>query len=257
MDCERAMKENTAERYLNGTLSPTEKDEWEQHYFDCEECAERLETLQAIQEPLREMAPQIRAEMGAGRASRARQGRPWWMWASAGIGAAAAAAMVAFLALPPAVKAPAPPVVRQRTIDYSLLARLDPPAYTPPVMRGVETPAERAFREAMTSYQQRDWPRAIAGLKTATALDPASAPAHFFLGTSCLLNGTPHEGVAELERIPADSPFADEARFDLAKGYLALGRVDDALAVLRKLAAGRGEFASKATALIERIPGAR
>jgi len=257
MDCERAMTENIAERYLNGTLSPTEKEEWEQHYFACEECAERLETLQAIQEPLREMAPQIRDEMRPRGASRPGQSRPWWVWAGAGIGAAAAAAVVAFLALPPAVKAPAPPLVPQRTVDYTLLARLDPPAYTPSAMRGGQTPAERAFREAMTAYQQRDWPRAIAGLTAALARDPGSAPAHFFLGASYLLNGTPREGIAELERVPADSPFADEARFDLAKGYLALGRVDDARAVLQKLAGGHGEFAAQAGALLERIQGAR
>src|SRR5689334_22262375 len=144
MDCERAMTENIAERYLNGTLSPAEKEEWEQHYFACEECAERLETLQAIQEPLREMAPQIRDEMRPRGVSRAGEAGTWWAWVGAAIGAADAAAVVAFVALPPAVEAPAPQLVPHRTVDDNLLGRLDPPAYTPSAMRVVQTPAERA-----------------------------------------------------------------------------------------------------------------
>src|SRR5690349_4666018 len=123
MDCERAVRENVIERYLNGTLSPAEKEEWEQHYFGCEECAERLETWHAIQGPLRERAPQIRQEMRPPRG--APTGRPWWVWAGAGIAAAAAAAVVAFLALPPPAQAPAPPI--PHTVDYGALARLEPP----------------------------------------------------------------------------------------------------------------------------------
>jgi tetratricopeptide (TPR) repeat protein len=253
MNCERAMKENVIERYLAGALEPALKEEWEQHYFACKECAERLETWQTIEKPLRDMAPEIRRKMAP------RPAGLYWRWIAAAVAAILLIGVGVLLRKSGGAAAPTPPpVVASRPSEVMLLARLEPPAYAPAALRGIETPAERQFRSAMDAYQQRDWPHAIDGLKSATELDPPAPAPRFFLGACYLLNGNSREGVVELERVATgNSPFAEEARFDLAKGYLALGRTDEALAMLRKIAKADGDFAAQSNTLIGRIQGAR
>src|SRR5258708_5022832 len=42
MDHDSIIKDNTAERYLLHELNETESDAFEEHYFECQECAERV-----------------------------------------------------------------------------------------------------------------------------------------------------------------------------------------------------------------------
>ncbi len=42
MDHETSIKSHAAEKYLLGELSPNEREAFEQHYFDCSECAESV-----------------------------------------------------------------------------------------------------------------------------------------------------------------------------------------------------------------------
>src|SRR5215813_13536552 len=79
MDCERAIRENTIERYLAGTLDAQAREEWELHYFGCDVCADRLENLRAIREALEEMAPQIRNEIRREMRPQRTASRWWWI----------------------------------------------------------------------------------------------------------------------------------------------------------------------------------
>jgi hypothetical protein len=244
MDCERANRDNIVERYLAGTLDAQTTDEWEQHLFACDLCTQQLELCQTITPVLREMAPQIRREM---RPSPARR----WLWIAAPV--AAMALLLVFANINKGPKTPAP--IASKTGDFTYLAKLEPPAYNAPTLRGVESPAQGKFREAMTFYQSRDWSHAIDGLNTSLGLDPNAPAPRFFLGASYLMAGNPRQGVAELERVAKmDSPFADEARFDLAKGYLALGWPDLAITTLRTCG---GDFATLAPQLISAIQTAQ
>jgi tetratricopeptide (TPR) repeat protein len=147
------------------------------------------------------------------------------------------------------------PVAVSRTPDFTLLAKLDPPAYNAPVLRGLDSPAENWFRQAMTAYAAHDWPHAIEGLQRSLELDSKPPAPRFFLGASYLLAGNAQAAAAELERMASvDSPFRDEARFDLAKAYLALNRPDEATASLQSCS---GEFAAEARGLIAKIQGLR
>ena len=245
MDCKRAIREETVERYLAGTLDAQAREEWELHYFGCDVCADRLENFRAIRESLVEMAPQIRREM------RPQRTAPRWWW----IALPLAAAMVLLFVISLDTRHPQQSAVTVQKPDFTLLAKLDPPAYNAPVLRGVDSPAENRFRQAMTAYQAHDWPHAIEGLQRSLELDPNAAAPRFFLGASYLLAGNAQPAAVELERVASmDSPFRDEARFDLAKAYLALNRPDDAIASLWSCGA---EFAAEARSLITRIQDLR
>ena len=249
MDCERAIRESIAERYLAGTLDPQTTDEWEQHFFACEQCAQQVEILQSIVPALREMAPRIRQEMKPQRPVRR------WFWIAIPV-----AAMAALIIAIPSLdvmrkKSPTAAPAVSETPDFTLLAKFDPPAYQAPMLRGVDSPAESRFRGAMSAYLAHDWPHAIEGLQRSLELDSKAPAPRFFLGASYLLAGNPQAASAELERSASvDSPFRDEARFDLAKAYLALNRPDEAIASLWSCS---GEFGAEARSLIARIQESR
>jgi tetratricopeptide (TPR) repeat protein len=242
MDCESASRENVVERYLAGTLDPQTMDEWEQHLFTCDHCTEQLEICRTIQPVLREMAPQIRGEMSPPAPARR------WLW----IAVPLVASILIFAVITVNRTPQLPPrQVASHPQDLSLLARLDPPAYNAPSLRGLPTPAQTKFHDAMTAYQNHDWQAAIAALQGSLDLDPAPAAPRFFLGASYLLGGDARSAATELERVAAtDSPFSDEARFVLAKAYLALGRKSDAIAALQQC---HGDFAPQAADLLSRI----
>jgi TolA-binding protein len=255
MDCETVERENIPERYLAGTLDPESKQQWELHYFSCDRCAEVLATWQAIDKPLRAMAGSIRREI------RPRRTTATWLWAGAAIAAALVVGLGITLTLPsshpatqPAETAAKAPAANQ----WTELARLDPPTYRAPTLRAAGSPAEIQFQKAMESYVRRDYPQTIVGLRAALEFDSEAPAPRFFLGACDLLTGNSVEGAQELERVAAgDSPFAQEAQFDLAKAYLLQGNQDQALATLRRLADVPGDFREPARQLIARITAAQ
>lgn len=259
MKCHRVEDENLVERYVSGTLDADLKERFEQHYFACEECAEQVETWHAIAGPLREMAPEIRRDMAPERALRMPSTRGRGAWMGGAMAIAAGIAVLIGVSLLPRQKSRTPasaPAAAKRDDRLTELARLDPPAYAAPDLRGAETTAETLFREAMDAYLRHDYARAILGLKSSLALDPEAAGPRFFLGASELLTGQNADGTRDLERVAAShSPFAEEARFDLAKGYLMAGRREEALAALRLLGAQGGEFSAQARRLADRLNG--
>jgi tetratricopeptide (TPR) repeat protein len=250
MTCEAVERDNIIERYIAGRLDSSMKEQWEQHYFGCERCASQLETMMAIQQPLRSMAEEIRQEMP-------RRGKNVrWIWA----GAAIAATLLAAVAVSYS-RRPAPPVagiVPSQHPQLAELARLDPPAYPAPVLRGAQSPAESQFREAMQAYSDHDYRQAITGLQAALRLDPGAESARFFLGACYLMSGDPRAGTRELQTVSAGhSPFAEEAAFDQAKGYLLQGDQTTAIHILHRIADNKGEFSTRARELITRIEGVR
>jgi anti-sigma factor RsiW len=239
MNCDRVLRENIIERYLTGKLTPEEKEAWEAHYVDCPACAGSLETMQTIQGALREAEPEIRRTI--------RPRRNMRIWAGGAIAAAVVVALgIGFFRRP----APVHPRYAMALRVLPALANVEPAAYEETPTRGIPTHAETVFREAMRHYQNREWNTAIDGLR-ASLREDATAPApRFFLGISLLLAGQITDGTRELEAVASGgSPFVEDARFNLAKGYLLLGRNQDALAALAKVAEGEGDFAARARAL--------
>jgi tetratricopeptide (TPR) repeat protein len=250
MDCEAVERENIPERYLAGTLDPDLKAQWELHYFSCGRCAELLATWQAIDRPLRDMAGSIRQVI------RPRQTTGRWLWAGAAIAAAVLVGLGIRLATTSGNAPPHPQIAVTAPAVNPLteLARLDPPSYRSPTLRGAGSQAEVQFQKAMESYLTRDYLGAIAGLRAALDLDPAAAAPRFFLGACEVLTGDTASGARDFERVAAgDSPFAPEARFDLAKAYLQQGNKDKAIATLRPLADVPSDFQEPARQLMARL----
>ena len=89
---------NIADRYLQGTLSATERTRFEEHFIDCAECLDRLEMTEDFRGALRTLA----ADRAAASRVYARPGRrAWLMGMPAGRQAALlAAAVLVLVALP-------------------------------------------------------------------------------------------------------------------------------------------------------------
>ena len=101
MDHVTAVNERSAERYLLGEMSAVEAEEFERHYFDCQECAFAVEEGQILVANARAVFAEADAE-----ASRAESGDPakkslldllraWWRQPLVAFPAAAAVALAA------------------------------------------------------------------------------------------------------------------------------------------------------------------
>jgi hypothetical protein len=109
MDHTLALKEQTAERYIFGELSDSERDEFEEHLADCSKCNEDVKAAQIFASNSYAF---FREEAHAADAvtDRKKVRLPWWRmrWAlafSAGLNVAlAGVALYAFLALVPFLK---------------------------------------------------------------------------------------------------------------------------------------------------------
>ena len=90
MDHSEALRLQAAEKYVLGELSPELREKYEEHYFDCEECAENLKSAVAFVDVARDLFRQeshteIRQAGGAS---------PWISWLRPVIAAPAIAALL-------------------------------------------------------------------------------------------------------------------------------------------------------------------
>ena len=98
MDHQYTEGHNIPDRYLQGTLSATERTRFEEHFIDCPECLDRLEMTEGFRGALRTLA----ADGAATSRVHARPGRRAWLTAIPGARHAAllAAAVLLLVALP-------------------------------------------------------------------------------------------------------------------------------------------------------------
>jgi len=89
VDCGRAESDGTAERYVLGRLTATEVEEFESHYFDCDECFATVEALRAVKcqlEKDRQSVPQL--------AQRPNPTTRWWLALAAAVVATSAVSIL-------------------------------------------------------------------------------------------------------------------------------------------------------------------
>lgn len=78
MDHKEAVQLQAAIKYVLGELPPAERDSFEEHYFDCGECALDVKAAAAFVDASREVLRTERVEAAAGRS--VENGRGWLAW---------------------------------------------------------------------------------------------------------------------------------------------------------------------------------
>lgn len=261
MDCQQVEREETIEAYLTNRLSPEAQQEFEEHFFQCSQCFDQVQTVRATQAELAASQKTIRAEAPA------QPAKLRWGWAAA-LAAAAVILMVVWVRLPtPESQTPqavvAPPVKRAPpmpgTLSLAEMARVDPPAYTPTVLRGPADEAARKFRDAMQHYTRGDCQAAIPGLRASAKLNPKAADASFFLAICYLLMDQTDSAIASLQKTIAlgDTAYLEEAHFYLAKAFLGKGDLDSAQAEFQETVRLQGEHENKARELLQQVEALR
>ena len=276
MTCEEISQSELVEHYLLGRLDETARDAFEQHFFACERCFDRVQTLRALRSELKATAAALRAEP-----SRPTGVWAWkWAWAPTFAMLVLAAVIVSLFLRsgPPSEKTapatgqsasgaatspePAPSESVSSAPSLVALARFEPPAYVPQTFRSVESEATAQFSDAMRHYVGKDYRAAIRGLQAASELDPEAAHASFFLGICYLLTDQVEPGIRALQKTRAlgDSPYLEEAHFYLAKALLLKNDVPGARRELERTLQLRGERENEAQRLrdeLNRLPAPR
>jgi len=104
MDHNEAIQLQAAVKYVLGELSPVQREEYEEHYFDCAECAIDLKALATFADTTREVLRQERANSFARDAAPAREG--WFGWLQPIVAVPAFAALLLIIAFQNTVTIP-------------------------------------------------------------------------------------------------------------------------------------------------------
>jgi len=225
MDCDQIEREELIEKYLTGRLDRAEQEEFEAHYFSCSKCLQKLQVSRLLQEKLWEQGEKILPKTQKPHRVWIRR-RPWVY------SAAAVALIITATALWWQFMGPgrAPAGTEEIPSSLIMLARIEPPSYIPPALRGAQDEAAERFRLGMEYYQDGRYGEAIPELRAAAELNPNRAGIRFFLGICLLLNEKTDEGIEELKATIGlgESVYLEEAHFYLAKAYLTKGDVGGA-----------------------------
>jgi len=272
--CTSTGRDDVFARYVQDTLGPQERDAFEEHFFTCEACLDKVRTLQALQAQLRARE----AEAPAARPVPARR----WQWVLVPLAAGLVVAAGIWLRLGPGTLAPPASIVaeapRQQlpapspeaapvepaaptppaavpVVPLSVLARVEPPDYIPLSLRGRRDEAAVRFEAAMRRYVDGDYAGAIPDLATAAQLRPDGAHITFFLAICNLLTDDVDAAVAGLQQTIAlgDSPYLEEAHYYLAKARLRQGDVAAARTELERTIERRGQLETDARRLLAQV----
>src|SRR5438093_9115401 len=96
MDHNGAIRLQAAVKYVLGELSQVQRDEYEEHYFDCAECATDIKALATFADTTREVLPQERANQFAKELAPA--GGGWLRWLQPIVAVPAFAALLLIIA---------------------------------------------------------------------------------------------------------------------------------------------------------------
>lgn len=225
MECKQIEERDILDRYLIEQLTELERDEFEQHYFQCDSCFSQLQTALAVQSKLAD-------EPFADERARGSVFRWYWAWAPAAITVLLVVIGIWWYSgrrRPTAQQASAPsqqnapaPTISQVPPSLEQLARIEPPPYSATTFRGVQDVAHSDFHHAMQFYAKGDYAKAIPGLRAAVKADPQVAAFEFYLGVSYLLSGHTDSAFTCFHKTTLlhDPTYSEQAHFYLAKIYL-------------------------------------
>jgi tetratricopeptide (TPR) repeat protein len=264
MNCGEVEERDILERYLLDRLSESEREEFEQHYFECASCFSYLQAGLTVQAELRHQ-PLMPTPVGSSPLRRV------WAWTPA----FATLALLLVLGIwwyserkhPPSQQASAPalrasPEVAGQSQTPSPtgpaleeLARVEPPPYAAVVLRGAEDEAHETFRKAMQYYVKGNYTDAIPGLRAAVKASPGTASFHFYLGACYLLTGQTDSAIGSFRKtVSLGNPmYSEQAHFYLAKAYLQKKDVATAEDELQKTVRLRGSMEAEAGEILRQL----
>ena len=252
MTCEEVERDELIEHYVLGRLAKEQQEAFEDHYFNCSRCLERLRIVEETRGELATEAVAVRPRR----------------WRRAAAGLAAAAALVVAIRVGQDVwrGSETSPVPSAPGADVALPApaatpgqppagTIDLPPYTPPRLRATATNAQRVFRDAMTSYAAGNCGAATPGLRRSLTIDESLTPARFYLAACELQAGRVDDAVANLQRVIArgESPYLEDAHFFLAKARIRQGDTAAARQELARVIALRGDRRAEAQRLLDQL----
>jgi tetratricopeptide (TPR) repeat protein len=241
---------------VEGTLSKSEEERFEEHYFDCPVCLEYLEAVEAVASQLEQnpvkVEPVPARQLTAG----------WrWAWVFAGATVVIAIGFVSFIGMqhPTApsvltVKAPVKtqaPEVPRPTEKVSVtgpaqLADVAIPAYTAMALRGESR--DEHFLAGMKAYQAGGYGEATTDLAQVPAESRDGLTARFYLGACQMHLNQLNRASATLNAIVAagDSPEQEAALYYLAQIALVRHQVAEARMYLSRTIELHGDFEARA-----------
>lgn len=267
MKCNEIDEQDVLERYLLKRLSEAEQDAFEQHYFECNSCFERLQLAKAIQETDGVRDPSNRAGFSSVFLGLPRNS------INAVTVITLLLAGIAFATWRYHVRdnQSTAQVLREQSRDIASsnvrattsavlspiaeLARIDPPPYTPVILRDSEDPASKRFQDAMRPYMRRDYASAIPGLRRVVDMDPKAANANFYLGVCYLFIDQADLAISSLKTTISlhDPNYVEEAHFYLAKAYIRKNDLAAAKSELERTVQLQGDREEEARKLEKRL----
>lgn len=233
MDCTDIAEQDVLERYLLHELTESEQDAFEEHYFECKDCFERVSAAKAVQEAHRVEGSSWQEKPLAAYRKISRN----WIASLAVLGLVLGAALgtlrlrraqhatgtrASHEEVREAKTSQTPPSTSADSSIISELGRIDPPPYSPVVLRGNEDRASERFRKAMEHYRQKDYASAIQGLQQVLQMDGNAGNANFYLGACYLLIGKTDLAIPPLQKVISlhDLDYAEQAHYYLAKAFI-------------------------------------
>lgn len=211
------------EAYLNGSLSETERQQFEKELAKDSQLQDQVEQVRALQQELEEVAFRVRMENyhasikeKAEAKGKVRQLSRTWYWA------AAIAAVVLLIFVWGPFSMPQEKIFK----DYFYV---DPGLPTP-----MSTEENYDFNEAMVDYKRGNYEVALTKWEKQLEARPESDTLHYFIGMIHLNRKAYKEALPHLDRseIFKDSPFEEEAAYYGALAYLKEKEVEKAIHLL-------------------------
>jgi hypothetical protein len=232
--CNRAPAIKNAAGYVEGTLTVSEAEQFEDHYWNCPACLAYLQAIEAVgdelaREPVPQIAPVPRKPLFAW---------PVLVWTLGPVAAAAVITVMSFRMLSPhpalpsqALNNPAnsgqpsasPQTVRSSPAQQAAtqLADLSLPAFVMPTLRGASMEAH--FKQGMTAYGQGNCRDSLAALAQVPVEDKQERKAHLYSGL-CLMHERELAAAASSLHKVVDA--GDSQQLELALYYLAQIQLD-------------------------------
>ena len=264
MNCKEVEEQDVLERYLLDRLTESQRDEFEEHYFECQSCFSQLRTGLTVQEELRHQ-PLMPTQAGGGLLRRV------WVWTPAFVTLALlfGAGIWWYSARKhqsPQQVSSSPPRANPEVSGQSQppspaapsleeLAHVEPPPYAAVVLRGAQDEAHETFHKAMQYYLRGDYANAVPGLRAAAKASPRTASFNFYLGACYLLTDQTEAAIESFRKTVSlgDPAYSERAHFYLAKAYLRKKEVSPAEDELQKTIRLRGSMEAEAGEILRQL----